>query len=78
MRYFLVDGMCPQWPVFVRTIHEDPTLGELEFSNRQKETRKEIEMFWGQSGKALGPLKGVRVLGSGRHCGDHLSERRAA
>lgn len=47
MGYMLADGIYPEWPIFVRPIHDAPTIGEQCYSKAQEAIRKDIERFFG-------------------------------
>lgn len=45
--YVLVDGIYPDWPLFVKPIHEPRCTAERRFSNRQEVERKDVDCAFG-------------------------------
>lgn len=46
LHIFQVDGIYPEWPIFVRPIRESSTPVEVAYSKRQEAKRKYIERFF--------------------------------
>jgi hypothetical protein len=47
MGYFLVDGIYPEWPTFVKTVRNSIDHKKLHFARAQESTRKDIERAFG-------------------------------
>ena len=45
--YFLVDGIYPDWPIFLKPIHQPINRDEKKFSKLQEGIRKDIERLFG-------------------------------
>ncbi|XP_028056541.1 uncharacterized protein LOC114260593 [Camellia sinensis] len=43
MRYYLADGVHPQWLTFVKTILSSPSNKQIHFAKAQESTRKDVE-----------------------------------
>lgn len=57
MYYFLVDGIYPSWPFYVKPIHKAPTKQKEFFSARQEATRKDVERLFGVLQARFGILR---------------------
>ncbi len=57
MHYFLVDGIYPDWPIFVKPIHNAVTIVKKFFSARQEAIRKDIERLFGVLQSRFGILR---------------------
>lgn len=40
--YFLVDGIYPNWPIFVKPIHKTDSLSQSKFTVKQEAVRKDV------------------------------------
>lgn len=47
MAYFLGDGIYPEWPIFVRPIHDAPAGPQTAYKKLQEGVRKDIEPLLG-------------------------------
>ncbi|WVZ70827.1 hypothetical protein U9M48_019463 [Paspalum notatum var. saurae] len=47
MGYYLADGIYPEWPAFVKSIHHPMDTKTQHFSRRQESARKDIERAFG-------------------------------
>jgi hypothetical protein len=47
MRYYLADGIYPEWATFVKFIKDPPTDAERIFAKAQEAARKDIERAFG-------------------------------
>ncbi|XP_042003865.1 uncharacterized protein LOC121752842 [Salvia splendens] len=47
MSYYLADGICPRWPVFVKTIKCPIDPKKIYFAQRQEAARKDVERAFG-------------------------------
>ncbi len=57
MYYFLVDGIYPDWPLFVKPIHNAVTKIHKFFSGRQEATRKDVERLFAVLQSRFGILR---------------------
>jgi hypothetical protein len=55
--YYLADGIYPEWPVFVKSIHEPQTDKHKLFSQKQQGARKEVECAFGILQSRFGILR---------------------
>lgn len=47
MPYYLVDGIYPDWPLFVKPIHDAEEESHVVYTKRQEGTRKDVERLFG-------------------------------
>lgn len=47
MTYFVAYGINPEWPLFVKPIHNAHTNGELNCRKAQEVVRKDMEILFG-------------------------------
>jgi hypothetical protein len=45
--YYLVDGIYPDWSIFVKTIREPADVKNIRFAKRQEGCRKDVECSFG-------------------------------
>eukprot|EP00267_Zea_mays_P031589 XP_008663989.1 uncharacterized protein LOC103642509 [Zea mays] len=70
MGYYLVDGIYPDWPAFVKTIRHPYDVRTQHFTTVQESARKDIERTFGVLQKRWAIVRGPAYGWSPQHIGD--------